>query len=150
MSVKPLYAFGHGLSYTQFDYRDLNLSKTEASAADVITVSVCIQNVGDCAGEEVVQLYVADPVATVTRPVKTLKGFKRISLDAGASTTVKFDLDVRHLAFYNQKMEYIVERGEIQVMLGSASDDIRLTESFEITSTSKDIEQVYLTPATVD
>lgn len=148
MNVKPLYAFGHGLSYTQFEYSDLSLSHTQATAEDMISIQVAVKNVGNCAGEEVVQLYLSDPVACVTRPVKMLKGFKRIHLNAGEQACLTFSLDVRHLGFYDEQMAYIVERGQIDVLVGSASDDIRLTGSFEITDTCQDVGEVFLTPVT--
>lgn len=150
MSVKPLYAFGHGLSYTQFEYSGLTLSQTQAAAGDVLAIHVQVQNVGSRAGEEVVQLYLSDPVASVTRPVKMLKGFKRIRLAPGEQATLCFELDVRHLAFYDQHMSYTVERGQINVMVGSSSDDIRQTATFEITDTSTSVEQVFLTPVIVE
>ena len=150
MSVKPLYAFGHGLSYTQFAYSNLTLSQHQATADDVVLIHVTVQNVGECAGDEVVQLYLSDPVATVTRPVKMLKGFKRLALEPGEEVTLCFHLDMRHLAFYNQKMDYIVECGQIEVMVGSSSEDIRLNDSIEIMTTSRGVEQVFLTPVTLE
>lgn len=149
MSATPLYAFGHGLSYTQFEYSNLTLSQQQVIADDVLEIQVTVRNVGERAGEEVVQLYLSDPVSTVTRPVKMLKGFKRVSLEPGESTTVCFHLDVRHFAFYNQQMEYIVERGQIEVMVGSASDDIRLNAFVDVTETTKGVDQVFLTPTTL-
>ncbi|MBN1963840.1 MAG: fibronectin type III-like domain-contianing protein, partial [Anaerolineae bacterium] len=100
-------------------------------------------------GDEVVQLYVADPVASVTRPVKQLKGFKRLALEPGASKTVTFTLDLRHLAFYDRQMIYAVEPGQIEIMVGSSSEDIRLCETLEITGQPTPVEQVFTTPVTV-
>src|SRR5690606_22667143 len=103
LSTKPLFPFGHGLSYTEFSYSDLSLSHKQAAAADVVTISFRVQNSGQYAGDEVVQLYVADPIASVTRPVKLLKGFKRVSLQPGETRAVRFELDLRHLAFYDRQ-----------------------------------------------
>jgi len=95
-------------------------------------VSVDVQNTGDRKGEEVVQLYLHDPVASVTRPVKELKGFKRISLAPNEKKTVTFELAKKDLEFLDAKMKYVVEPGTIEVMIGSSSDDIRAKSSFEI------------------
>ncbi|MCA9895422.1 MAG: glycoside hydrolase family 3 C-terminal domain-containing protein, partial [Anaerolineae bacterium] len=122
MSVKPLYAFGHGLSYTQFEYSDLSLSQTAVVPSDTITIQFKLTNTGDVAGEEVVQLYIADPIASATRPVKQLKAFKRIGLQAGQTKAVSIELPIAHFAFYDVDMNYIVESGTVQVMIGSASD----------------------------
>jgi beta-glucosidase len=148
MPTKPLYPFGYGLSYTQFEYSDLHLSATSAQPDAVIQVSVTVKNIGDRAGDEVVQLYIADPVASVTRPVQLLKGFTRVHLDAGQSARITFDLDVRHFAFYDRAMNYIVEAGTMQVMIGKSSDDLCQTASFDVTET-KVVDRVYLTPVTV-
>ena len=95
-----------------------------------------------------VQLYLSDPIASVTRPVKQLKGFKRVEIEPGETAKVSFHLDVRHLAFYDRDMNYIVESGAIEVNIGAASDDIRLTTDFTITET-KTVKAVYETPVTV-
>lgn len=149
LSTKPLYPFGHGLSYTQFDYSDLHLSKTEVDAHGEIEISVTVCNSGKYAGDEVVQLYVGDPLASVTRPVKALKGFKRVHLSAGDSKRVTFTLSAQHLAFYDLDMQYQVEGGEVSVMVGSSSDDIRQNGTFTITGKSTPVEQVYFTPVEV-
>ncbi len=145
MSTKPLYPFGHGLSYTQFDYADLYITPQQVSGEGIVEMSFTLTNSGTCAGEEVVQLYVGDPIASVTRPVITLKGFKRIALQPGETKTVTFSFDVRHLAFYDRNMRYQVEPGEITVKIGSSSQDIRLSGSFEIIGQSVEVEQVFFT-----
>ena len=150
LSTKPLFPFGHGLSYTDFTYSDLSLSHKQATATDVVTISVRVQNTGQSAGDEVVQLYVADPIASVTRPVKMLKGFKRLTLQPGECRAVRFELDLRHLAFYDRQMRYVVEPGEIQVMIGSSSNDIRLSDSLEVTGETTPVEQVLFTPVHVE
>ncbi len=132
MSTKPLLAFGHGLSYTQFEYGNLRISQAQVQAPETVTISVDVRNAGDCTGDEVVQLYLQDPVASVTRPVQELKGFKRVTLRPGEQKTVSFDIPAQVMAFYNRQMELVVEPGEIMVMVGSSSADIRLTGSFTI------------------
>ncbi len=150
MSTTPLFAFGHGLSYTQFEYSNLQISTPQISASGKLDIRVTVKNSGAVAGDEVVQLYLNDPVASVTRPVQELKGFKRVSLQAGESQTLCFELDVRHLGFYDRQMQYVVEPGLVSVMVGSASDDIRLTGTFTVTGDSAPVEQVYFTPVTVE
>lgn len=131
-SARPLFPFGHGLSFTRFEYRDLRIVPQQVQATGTVRISVEIANVGARAGDEVVQLYVNDIVASVTRPVKELKGFKRLSLEAGASAQVTFELRASRLAFYDRDMTLVVEPGRIEVMIGGSCDDIRLTGYFEI------------------
>ena len=149
MSASPLYPFGHGLSYTQFDYADLQITPQQVDANGIVQVTFTLSNSGPRAGEEVVQLYVSDPIASVTRPVIALKGFKRIRLQPQESKTITFHLDVRHLAFYDLAMRYQVEPGAIYVGVGSSSADIRLRGDFEITGVSTEVDQVFFTPVTV-
>ena len=150
MSADPLFPFGHGLSYTDFTYSDLALSVTCIGADESLQLSLKVKNSGSRAGDEVVQLYVADPVASVTRPVKMLKGFKRVTLQPGEAKTLHFELDARHLAFYDRHMDFVVEPGQIDVMVGSSSQDIRLNASFEITGESTIVDQVFVTPVSVE
>lgn len=146
----PLFAFGHGLSYTQFGYSDLQLSSAQIAPSATLTVSVRVQNTGQYAGEEVVQLYVADPVASVTRPVRQLKGFARVALQPGETRTVHFDLNARHLAFYDADMRYIVEPGTIRVMVGAASNDIRQQATVEVVGAVTPVEPVFTTPTRIE
>ncbi len=125
VDASPLFPFGHGLSYTRFDYSDLRLSCNECKAGDTVDVSVTIRNSGSLSGEEVVQLYVCDDYACVPRPVKELKGFTRVSVRPGQSRSITFHLPVDQLAFYDQDMNLVVESGSIRLMLGSSSEDIR-------------------------
>ncbi len=127
---KPLFCFGHGLSYTSFEYTNLKLSKTSFSPDEVLNVSVDIKNTGALKGDEVVQLYIHDLYASVSRPLKELKGFKRITLDAGQSQTVSFKITKEELSFWNINMKYVVEPGEFDLMIGASSDDIRLKDKF--------------------
>ncbi len=149
MSTRPLYPFGHGLSYTCFEYADLHITPKQVDASSVVDISFTLTNCGTRTGDEVVQLYVSDPIASVTRPVIALKGFKRIELQPGERKTILFALDVRHLAFYDHEMCYQVEPGTIQVSIGSSSQDIRLRGSFEIAGQPTGVEQVFFTDVTV-
>ncbi|MCC7357952.1 MAG: glycoside hydrolase family 3 C-terminal domain-containing protein [Anaerolineales bacterium] len=128
----PLFAFGHGLSYTQFEYSRLSVSPAEVAPDGEVTVSVSVKNIGDRAGDEVVQLYLHDLVGTVTRPVKELKGFQRVTLEPGQTARVTFTLPVALTAFYDRAMRYIVEPGVFAVLVGSASDDIRRQGQFTL------------------
>ena len=128
LSVTPLYPFGHGLSFTQFEYSNLQIDSTDA----LVTISVEIKNIGARSGDEVAQLYIRDEVASVPRPVKELKGFKRARLSSGETRTIVFEMPIDLFAFYDEAMQLVVEPGTIQVMIGSSSRDIRLNGSFEI------------------
>ncbi len=131
-SAEPWFPFGHGLSYTTFEYSGLCVSPASASPTGEVTITLTVQNTGDREGDEVVQLYVRDVVGSVTRPVKELKGFHRLTLQPGEARAVTFTLSVAQMAFYNRAMEYVVEPGAVEVMVGSSSADIRLTGQFEI------------------
>jgi len=127
----PLYPFGHGLSYTTFAYQNLTVSPTTAVAGQPLTATVEITNTGDRAGDEIVQCYIRDMVGSVSRPVKELKDFKRISLAPGEVRQVSFTITPEKLQFYNIDMERVVEPGTFQVMVGTSSADT-LTRSFDI------------------
>ena len=133
MPHTPRYFFGHGLSYTEFTYSNLQISKVEAGPEDTVEISVQVENTGKYTGDEVVQLYLRDIYASMTRPVKELAGFKRITLEPGEKKTVCFELKCSQTAFLDHNMEWKVEKGEIQVQAGSSSEDIRQTGSFVIT-----------------
>ncbi|HEX3007995.1 MAG TPA: fibronectin type III-like domain-contianing protein, partial [Bacteroidales bacterium] len=122
----PLFAFGHGLSYTTFEYTDLTVTPAKIKTDGTTTVSVKISNTGKVAGAEVVQLYIRDEIGSVTTPVKSLKGFARVSLDPGESTVVTFKITPEHLSLWNREMKMIVEPGVFKIMAGSSSADIRL------------------------
>ena len=117
----PLFPFGYGLSYTTFEYSDLTLDSREYTAADTIKVKVTLKNSGEYAGTEVAQLYVRDLVGSIARPVKELKGFQRVALNAGESKVVDFSLPVSALAFWNINNEYIVEPGDFQLWVATDS-----------------------------
>lgn len=122
----PQYAFGHGLSYTAFSYGNLKISRKEISAKDSVIISFDLKNTGKYAGEEVVQLYIRDLVSQPVRPVKELKGFQKVMLEPGETKTLTFIIDQDKLSFYNDQLEWITQPGDFQVMIGSASDDIKL------------------------
>ncbi|MFQ3535119.1 MAG: glycoside hydrolase family 3 N-terminal domain-containing protein [Aggregatilineales bacterium] len=149
LPAKPLYAFGHGLSYTRFKYSDLSIDLAQVRPDQCVKIAFTLTNIGERAGDEVVQLYVGDPAASVTRPIKLLKGFKRVTLQPSESKRITFTLDVRHLAFYDRAMRYVVEPGEIVVSIGASSEDIRLIGRFEIIGETTMVEQVYVTPVQV-
>jgi beta-glucosidase len=128
--VTPLYPFGHGLSYTDFAYRDLELGATTMTAGDTLEIAVEVANVGDRPGTELVQLYVQDEVGSITRPVKELRGFRRVALEPGESRTVTFALTDGDLAFWGRDMEPVVEPGRFRVYVGGSSADV-LAGSFE-------------------
>jgi beta-glucosidase len=133
----PLYPFGHGLSYTRFEFSSLNLSPRQAGPGESIAVSLEVCNAGGRAGEEVVQLYVRDEFASTPRPVKELKGFARVRLEPGETRRISFQLPVDFLAFYDHDLNLVLEPGRIFVMVGSSSEDIRLRDEFEIAGTGK-------------
>jgi beta-glucosidase len=134
LPASPLYAFGHGLSYTAFSYSDLQLSSEKVKPGDDVKISLTLGNIGPVSGDEVVQLYVCDEYASIPRPVKELKAFSRVRLGPGESCRLSFCLPVDMLAFHDENMDLVVETGKIKVMLGSSSEDIRLESEFEITS----------------
>jgi beta-glucosidase len=132
LSIYPKYAFGYGLSYTQFKYANIKLNKDKMKPNEMMDVSFELSNVGKYAGEEIAQLYIRDDVASLTRPVKELKDFRKIYLKPGETKFIHFSINKDKLSFYNQKLEWIAEPGTFEVMIGAASDDIRLHQSFEL------------------
>jgi beta-glucosidase len=129
----PLYPFGHGLSYTTFEYRNLRLSSQTIGPAGSVEVSVDVENTGDRFGEEVVQLYVQDVISSVSTPIKELKGFAKVGLEPGQMKTVRLVLSPEHLALYDRWLDRVVEPGEFKVYVGSSSEDIRLQGGFMVT-----------------
>ena len=131
-STKPRYYFGHGLSYTSFAYSDLTLDQTSLQAGESVTLSFTLKNTGARRGAEVVQLYLRDPVASVSRPAKQLLGFARTELAAGEEKRLSFTVPATLLAFLDEDMKWKLEKGEVQLLVGSSSEDIRLTASVNI------------------
>lgn len=132
---KPLFPFGHGLSYTQFRYGGLEVSPRQIAADGSVTVSLEVENTGRRDGDEVVQLYVRDPECSVKRPVKELRGLQRVHLKPGQSRKVAFSLPAERLAFYDVNgHDFVVEPGAFEVLVGSSSEDIRLRGRFDVTA----------------
>lgn len=131
-SSKPLFPFGYGLSYTTFEYGNLRINPEKIQADGEAIVKVDVRNTGKTAGDEVVQLYINDVIATVPRPVKELKAFKRVNLQPGQTKTLELTVKAESLAFYNLDMKRVVEPGLFRVMIGSSSDNILLEGEFEI------------------
>lgn len=132
-SGQALFPFGYGLSYTEFAYSDLTITKPTATIGDTIQLSFLLKNTGKYAGSEVVQLYINDEVASVARPVKELKGFQKITLNPGASQRVVMNITPDMLAMWNTDMQEVIEPGFFRIMIGGSSKDIRLRTRIELT-----------------
>ena len=131
--IKPLFAFGHGLSYTSFDYGKITLDKKTIKSTDNITVTIPITNSGNREGAEVVQLYIMDMESSLPRPLKELKGFKKVNLAPGETVKVNFTIGKEALSFYTpERHEWVVEPGKFQILVGTASDDIRSSATFRV------------------
>lgn len=131
--VAPLFAFGHGLSYTTFAYGDVTIDKTSMNKKGSVTVTVPVTNTGNRAGKEVVQLYISDKEASVMRPEKELKGFAKVELEPGQTKEVSFIIDAEALSFFDDKKhEWVAEQGEFEALVGAASDDIKGGVSFTL------------------
>lgn len=128
----PRYCFGHGLSYTKFEYSDLEISEQTIQASDAIKIACNIKNTGNYRGDEVVQLYLIDEYASRTRPVKELAGFCRLTLEPGEIKRVLFEAEASQMAFLDRNMEWKVEKGTIRIEIGSSSEDIRLTGVYKV------------------
>ena len=135
--VTPLFPFGHGLSYTSFEYSNLCIERRQAKGGESVDISLAVKNTGRVAGEEVVQLYIQDEFACIPRPAKELKGYRRVLLEPGETKQITFHLPVDQLAFYDLDLNLVVEAGTIKIMLGSSSEDIRLRGEFEIIGDKK-------------
>jgi hypothetical protein len=132
LPAAPRLSFGFGLSYTTFAYSDIRLSKPAAKLGEPVTVSVCVKNTGALAGDEVVQLYIADRVASIVRPERELRGFRRVRLAAGETQTVTFPLSAEELGYYNAKLDYVVEPGRFSIAVGGSLDSL-FTAEFVLT-----------------
>jgi beta-glucosidase len=130
---QPLYEFGYGLSYANFTYSNVTLSKTEVSANETIIVTVSITNTSPVDGKEVVQIYVQDVIASIVVPNKELKGFKKVLVKAGETVDVSVELDVGKWGLWNRKMEYVVEKGDFIVHFGASSMDLRGNATVTVT-----------------
>jgi beta-glucosidase len=125
VSNEPLYPFGYGLSYTQFEYGDIQLSSKQLKGNQKLTVTVQVKNTGAVTGKEVVQLYIRDMVGSITRPVQELKGFNKIELAPGESKNVSFEITPETLKFYNSDLKFDWESGDFQIMVGGNSKDVK-------------------------
>lgn len=132
LTGRPLYPFGYGLSYTSFAYSNLKVTPPSTDRTGQITVTLEVTNTGKVKGDEVVQLYTHQSPTSVVRPMKELKDFVRVSLEPGEKKKVTFTLNPEQLAFWNEQMKKVVEKGRVEVMIGSSSDDIRLRGDFRI------------------
>ncbi|MBX9688941.1 MAG: fibronectin type III-like domain-contianing protein, partial [Candidatus Obscuribacterales bacterium] len=128
VSNDPLYPFGYGLSYTNFSYGPLKLSKRELSPGQTLTASISVGNSGDRDGAEIVQLYTQDLLGSISRPVKELKGFQKIFLKAGETKIVEFKISSEDLRFYNSDLKFVSEPGDFKVFVGSNSRDLKEAE----------------------
>jgi len=132
-NVEPLFPFGYGLSYTKFDYSGLKITPAKVAAGKQVQVTMQVRNSGSRAGAEIVQLYVHDVKSSVDRPLKELKGFRRVMLNPGEARSVSFTLDHSALSFYSTaKDEWVAEPGAFEVWIGASSRDIRLKGAFEL------------------
>ena len=128
LTGQPLFPFGFGLSYTNFEYTGLQLSKQILQAGENLLLKFKLKNTGKYKGDEVVQLYLHDELASVARPVKELKGFQRTSLDAGEEKEIQFTITPDMLTMLDVNMKEVIEPGIFRIMIGSSSMDIRLRE----------------------
>ncbi len=136
--IKPLFPFGHGLSYTGFEYSELKLDKKTIGEGETLNVTVSVKNTGKRPGKEIVQLYVRDLKSSVVRPVKELKGFCKLSLKPGEQKQAEFTLDKRAFAYYDEDFrEWAVETGEFEIMIGRSSADIALKETVLVTAVKR-------------
>jgi beta-glucosidase len=131
-TCEPLYSFGYGLSYTTFSITNLQLSSHTMRQRGAVRASVDVTNTGSRAGDDVVQLYIHDPVASISQPVRRLRGFERVTLAPGETKTVSFRLDRDDVGFYDNSANFLVEPGEIDVYAGDSSK-ASLTYSFTVT-----------------
>ncbi|MBA7565230.1 Beta-xylosidase [subsurface metagenome] len=129
---EPLFAFGHGLSYTSFEYSKLKMNQATIKDGDVVNISLNVKNAGSINSDEVIQLYVSFPYSKIERPVKELNGFKRVHIPAGESMTVTIPLKADKLKYWNEeKHAFVLEKGQLQLLVGASSEDIRLTGTLE-------------------
>ncbi|MEZ4768634.1 MAG: glycoside hydrolase family 3 N-terminal domain-containing protein [Caldilineales bacterium] len=150
-SNQPLFPFGFGLSYTTFALANVRLDRQQANAGDVVAVSVDVTNTGQVAGDEVVQLYVRNGAASMTRPLKELKGFQRVHLAPGETRSVTFELAVNQFAYLDRTMRWVVEPGPVQVMVGTSSADLPLAGCFDITGGAMEVRRdIFTTPSRVE
>ena len=125
ISNGPLYPFGYGLSYTTFEYSDLTLSKSQITGNESVKAKITVKNTGNYDADEIVQLYIHDIYASICRPIKELKGFKRIFIPKGESREVEFEITPEMLKFYNYDLQFVLEKGDFEIMAGGNSNDLK-------------------------
>jgi beta-glucosidase len=153
MPSTPLFAFGHGLSYTTFEYSPLKLESDNVDVSGEFRASLTVTNSGKQRGTEVVQLYAADTATGVTLPAQQLVGFVRVDLEPGASETVTFEVPLSVLGYTGLSGEFVIEPGPVEVSAGSSSSDIRSTAKLTVTGKTRTIrgeDRAFLSAATVD
>jgi beta-glucosidase len=139
-STRPLLAFGHGLSYASFDYQELSCPDTVDVHA-TIHVWVTIRNTGSRDADEVVQVYADDKLADVARPTRKLVGFKRLAVPAGARRRLKFLVDASQLGYFDRQMRFVVDPGEVEILVGASSRDIRLRGTVVLKGERRPLQQ---------
>jgi beta-glucosidase len=144
--TQPLFAFGHGLSYGRFEYSELEIAPATPTAFDPVAIGIRVANVGERAGDEVVQLYARDLVASVTRPVRQLVGFQRLALEPGEARRVVFQLDPSQLAFVGADLRWRVEPGRFHVQVGASSADVRAEGTFEVVGPARELRSSEIVP----
>ena len=149
LPTTPLFPFGHGLSYTSFSYGDLEIAPESSRPDQTISIALDVANTGQRAGEEVVQLYVHDLVASVTRPAQQLVGFARVPLEPGQTRRVEFRLDPSQLAFHDADLRLVVEPGVFHATVGASSSDIRCERDFAIEGKARELSPAELVPTAV-
>nr|WP_237268867.1 fibronectin type III-like domain-contianing protein [Thermoanaerobacterium thermosaccharolyticum] len=148
--VESLFPFGHGLSYTTFEYKDISTNKNKITDEETVEVRVKVKNTGKRAGKETIQLYVRDIQSSVIRPYKELKGFQKVYLEAGEEKTVIFNLDKRAFAYYDVDLkDWYVETGDFEILVGSSSENILLKTAIHITSTTS-VQKEYTRNSTIN
>ena len=133
-STDPLFPFGYGLSYTQFEDSDLRIDQKMLKAQDTLRLSVKIKNMGVVTGKEVVQVYMHDLISSVTTPVEVLKGFKKTEVKPDQTNTLSFSIPCKEFGLWDKNMNYVIEPGEFEIMIGASAEDIRLKDMIIVTN----------------
>ena len=131
-SPDPLFSFGHGLSYTEFEYSALKVEDAKLNTEGSLHLTINLKNIGETTGKEVVQIYINDKISSVTTPVKVLKEFRKVEVAPSETITLDFNIPIEEFGLWDKNMEYRVEQGEFDIMVGSSSDDIRLKKTITI------------------
>jgi len=132
LPATPLYEFGYGLSFTKFEYSNLQINPKEINKGGEVEISVDLKNIGERKGDEVAQLYINDVISSTSKPSKELKGYEKVSLNPGETKTVKFKLLPEDISLFDRNMNFVVEPGKFSVMIGASSQDIKLKGEFDV------------------